>query len=123
MSHDTHTFENGKSLRIIGDGILIQPDKPPDVSKTGLIHFPDGAMEHTLNTGTILAYGKIKPRKRVKALPIPDLEKGLGVVYVRFVDEQHSNQQIRKTFDGAVRIKSTDVLMLYTRDEQERINR
>ena len=122
MDHRTHLLDNGQTLRTIGDDILVMPDDRPETTASGLLHYPGGSMEHTLTTGTILAFGVIKPKKKEgPGVPIPGLELGLKCVFVRFVTEQNSNKQIRKNYEGVVRLKRTDVLVVYTKDEHERI--
>lgn len=122
MDHRTHQLDSGEGIRTIGDDILVMPDPLPTESESGLIHFPGGAMEHTLGTGTILAYGVIKPKKKKgPGVPVPGLEVGLKCVFVRFVAEQNSNKQMRASYEGTIRLKRTDVLVVYTEDEHERI--
>lgn len=115
---DTYTTKNGEKIRLINNSILVKPDPTPD--RKGLIHFPDGSMEHVLNTGEVVAVG-YEETKKGRRYPIPDLEPGEKVVFVRFLAEQDSNKQVRRMMDGTVRIRPSDVLLVYTPDEQDRV--
>jgi len=120
VSHEVYTLEDGVQIRMLGDAILVRPDDPADRSASGLVLYPNGAMEHVMATGTILAFGSISPKKGPRT-PIPGLEVGLKVCYVRFLAEQESNKQIRVRYKGAIRIKQSDILLVYTPDEQSRL--
>ncbi len=115
-------FENQDTvLRLIGSDVLVELDPSQDRSQSGLIHFPDGAMEHVNQSGTIRAFGT-RQLKNGDRIPIPDLEVGLKCVFVRFRKEQHTNLQIRKLFgDNFVLLKPEDLFFVYTEDEHDRI--
>lgn len=126
--NDTYTHTDGRRIRAMKDAILVKPDPPPTHSASGLIEYAPSAMEHVMNTGTIVAFGFTRVGKKQFELPIPDIEVGEKVVFVRFLAEQESNKQVRKMFDtddgtGIIRIQPKDVLLVYTADEHDRINR
>jgi co-chaperonin GroES (HSP10) len=125
---DTHTFKDGRTLRLIGDRVLVKTDPDQTETSSGLIEFPGGSMEHAYSTGTILAFGWIKEKKlpgttRTKPLeeptPIPELEVGQKCCFIRFLKLQDSNKQLRERFeDDIVALKPEDLLFLYTGDIQ-----
>jgi co-chaperonin GroES (HSP10) len=120
-AHDVHVFEDGTRLRVVGDSILVNPDIPADRTASGLILYPDGSMEHVLNTGTVLAFGTTRPKRKGQPVPIPGLEKGLKLAFVRFVAEQDSNKQLRIRYRGVIRLKVSDVLVVYPPEEHARV--
>ena len=118
---DQYTFENGETLRLTNNGILVKMDPVP--GEKGKIHFPEGAMDHVNMTGTILAFGYIKERplpdttktKPIKPFPIPDLEVGEKVCFVRFLRLQDSNKKFREMFDdNIITIKPEDILFVFS---------
>jgi co-chaperonin GroES (HSP10) len=119
---DTHKFSNGKKLRMLGSNVLIRKDREAGVSESGLIHFPDGAMEHVINTGEVLAFGS-KRLKDGSSIPIPELEVGMHVAFTRFLAEQDSNKQIRALFgeDDVIKIGPTDILVAWPKGVDARI--
>lgn len=130
---DTYELEDGSQLRLTptkAGSLLVKPDVPPEQSQGGIL-FPNGAMTDVNNTGTIVAVGKMLPKKTKKRKdgttpqPFypPGLEPGDKVMFVRFLAEQESNKQIRHQYGGAIRIKPMDVLLVYTPDEEHRFTR
>jgi co-chaperonin GroES (HSP10) len=120
MTHDTYTTPEGTKIRILGNRLLVKIDEPPKSSSSGLIVYPNGAMEHVNNTGTILAFGTIW--KGAERIPIPGLEVGLKVVFVRFLAEQHTNKNIQHTLGaGMIQLAPSDIQLLYTPDEQSKL--
>ncbi len=124
--HHTYTFEDGTRLRVLGDAILVKPDPVQTHSASGLIEFADGAMEHTLLTGTILAFGMHKLKNGTR-IPLnkahPDLAVGRKLVFVRFLKEQHTNKTWAEMFEGAIRLTITDAMLVYDPEEQDRLLR
>lgn len=117
--HDTHTFDSGTKLRVMGDAILVMPDDPPEETSTGII-YASGAMEHAYNTGTILAFGTTRDEDGNKE-PISGLEVGRKVYFVRFLAEQESNTQIRHMYEGVIRIKTSDAILVFDEEDRGRI--
>jgi co-chaperonin GroES (HSP10) len=123
MSHTTHELDDGTVLRVMGDGILVQPDEPPTESKGG-IQYPDGHMEHPLNTGTVLAYGYMRDKKgRHRPYPIPDLKVGDKVGFIRFLAKQNTNIQMSEVYDGVIRLTPRDVIFVCDPDDVDRVMR
>lgn len=122
MTHDTYTTSEGTKIRILGNRLLVKIDEPPKQSSSGLIIYPSGAMEHVNNTGTILAFGTIW--KGVERIPIPGLEVGMKVMFVRFLADQHTNKNIQHVLGtGLIQLAPSDVQLLYTPDEQNKLFR
>lgn len=122
MSHpeDTYVTSDGTKIRILGNRLLVKIDKPPTASKDGLIIYASGAMEHANNTGTIVAFGTIW--KGSERIPIPGLQVGQKIVFVRFLAEQHTNKNIRHTFgEDLIQLAPSDVQLMYDPQEQDKI--
>jgi co-chaperonin GroES (HSP10) len=119
---DTYVTPDGTKIRILGNRLLVQIDEPPSVSANGLILYPSGAMEHANNTGTILAFGTIW--KGAERIPIPGLEVGQKIVFVRFLAEQHTNKNIRHTLGkDLIQLAPSDVQLMYDPSEHDKILR
>lgn len=117
---DSYTTKSGNTLRVINDNILIKVDPAPEKSASGLILFPNGSMEHALNTGTVVAFGYswIKTSDGPKRIPLPDLEIGMRVVFIRFLAEQDSNKQVQAIIEkDLIRIKTNDIMLAFPPDE------
>ncbi len=121
-----HKFEDGVTVRLLGDSLLVQPDPPQTSTSSGLIHFADGSMEHVLLTGTILAMG-YKELEDGTLMPLsevdPELKLGRKIVFVRFLKDQQTNLQWSELFDGAIRLRLTDVMLAFDEEDEERILR
>lgn len=127
MDHNEYMTKNGK-LRLINHRVLVKTDPAQDRSSSGLIHFPDGAMEHTLKTGTIVAFGFMREgfeqKPVTKNVPIPGLEVGMKCAFVRFLEKHHSNVQLQEMLDEDLMIvQPSDLLLVFTPDEMDRILR
>lgn len=122
MTHDTYTTPEGTKIRILGNRLLVKIDELAKTSASGLIVYPNGAMEHVNNTGTILAFGTIwKGNERI---PIPGLEVGLKVMFVRFLADQHTNKNVQHVLGaGLIQLAPSDVQLLYTPEEQSKLFR
>jgi len=122
-SQDTAVTQSGVKLRVTGNGILISPD-PPDKGKStshGTLYFPDGAMEHVLLKATVMAVGTEKRTKKGKEAPIEGLSVGDRIVFVRFLAQQHSNLQMQDRYGGLVRIKPSDVIVVFGPEDEDKV--
>jgi len=114
-SHDSYTLPDGRVVRMMNSNILVRKDKPAEVSASGLIHYGN-AMEHTNNTGTILAYGyyNTEDGRRIPLDEVYDLAVGLKCVFIRFLADQHTNEQIREHFgEDIIRLQPNDLQLVY----------
>lgn len=114
--HDaqTHTFEDGTSLTLRGDNILVRADPPPTTAGNGLIHLPGSAAEHPFNTGTILAFGtrELKDGRRVPLSE--DIHIGDRCMFIRYLSEQETNKDIRATFGKDIfRLRIRDIIFCF----------
>jgi co-chaperonin GroES (HSP10) len=120
--YDTYVTPEGKKIRILGNRLLVRIDKPQEMTSSGLIIYASGAMEHVNNTATILAFGTIWNGN--ERIPIPGLEVGLKIMFVRFLAEQHTNQNIRHILgEDLIQLAPSDVQLLYTPDEHDKLFR
>lgn len=125
-AHDSYTLPDGGVLRMLNSNILVRKDKPAEKSASGLIHYATNAMEHTNNTGTILAYGyyNTKNGRRVPLDQVYDLAVGMKCVFVRFLADQHTNEQIREYFgDDVIRLQPNDLQLVYDPEDEGRLFR
>lgn len=120
--HDHYRFEaEDKTLRILGNDVLVELDPTQDRSASGLIYFPDGAMEHVNQTGTIRAFG-YHTLKSGGRIPIRDLAVGLKCVFVRFRKEQHTNLLVRQLFgERFILLKPSDLHFVYDAEDHDRV--
>lgn len=120
--HDTFVTESGVSIRMLHNNILVRIDKPSEKSRSGMILYPSGAMEHANNTGTIVAFGYEYAPKGTEPRPIHGLEVGLKVLFVRFLAEQHTNETVRELLgEDLIRLQPNDIQLVYTPDDEDRI--
>lgn len=118
--NDSYTTKSGNTLRVINDNILVAVDPLPEMSASGLVLYPNGSMEHVHNTGTVVAFGYtwIETADGPKRIPLPELEVGMRVVFIRFLAEQDSNKQVRLIAEeDVIRIKPNDILLTFPPDE------
>ena len=121
MPQESYTFSSGRTITLINDHILIDPDpESPEIGDTGLIR-PEGAYEHVYNLGTVKAVGlekeklladttKTKPLKDPR--PIPDIHVGERCCYIRFHVEAGSNKMLREIGDGMILLRSRDLIFM-----------
>lgn len=122
--HDSYTLPDGSVLRMMNSNILVRKDKPAEISPSGLVLYPNGAMEHVNNTGTILAFGyyNTEDGKRVPLNEVYDIAVGLKCVFVRFLADQHTNEQIREQFgEDLIRLQPNDLQLVYDPEDHGRI--
>lgn len=102
--------------------IAVKMDQAPNMSASGLIHFAPSAMDHVNNTGTVLAVGNVHAKKGT-VYPIPGIEPGDRVVVLRFLEEQATNRGVQHALgeDGVVIVSPSDIMVVYTEDEHERL--
>lgn len=119
-AHDTYITPEGTKIRIMGNRLLVKIDKPSEKTASGLILYPGGAMEHANNTGTILAFGTIW--RGAERIPIPGLEIGLKVLFVRFLAEQHTNENFQHLVGpGLIQMAPNDIQLIYSPDDEHRV--
>lgn len=122
--HDSYALPDGRVLRMTNSNILVRKDKPAQTSASGLIHYPGNAMEHVNNTGTILAFGyyNTKDGRRLPLSDVYDLAVGLKCVFIRFLADQHTNEQIREQFDDdLIRLQPNDLQLVYDAEDHDRL--
>lgn len=122
--HDSYTLPDGRVLRMMNSNILVRKDKPAEVSASGLIHYANNAMEHTNNTGTILAYGyyNTEDGRRVPLDEVYGISVGLKCVFIRFLADQHTNEQIREQFgEDLIRLQPNDLQLVYDPEDQDKL--
>jgi co-chaperonin GroES (HSP10) len=116
-AHDTYTMSDGTKLRLLNNDILVRVDEAPSQSSGGIL-FPQGSVDDVNNTGTVVAFGYEKTKKGLR-VPIRELEVGLKVVFVRYLENQTTNEHIQERFEeGLIRLQPTDVLVAYTKDDE-----
>lgn len=122
--HDTYEATNGKVVRLINDDILVRMDPLEEKTKGGLVipeTVGDRGDQGIMVTGTVLAYGYVETKKAGK-IPIPGVEIGQRVVFIRFYAEQHSNKQIQERIEeGVIRMKAADILFTYDESDADKV--
>ena len=119
--HDSYTLPDGRVVRMLNSNILVRKDKPAEATASGLIHYAPNALEHANNTGTILAYGyyNTKDGKRLPLDQVYDIAVGLKCVFIRFLADQHTNEQIREQFgEDIIRLQPNDLQVVYDPEDE-----
>lgn len=121
--HDTYLTPSGLKIRMLGKNILVKIDKPAEKTESGLILYPSGAMEHANNTGTVVAFGyEYIGETSVEPVPLRDIEVGMKVLFVRFLADQHTNENMQYLLgEGLIRLQPSDIQLAYTPDEERRL--
>lgn len=116
MSHSTYTGPEG-TIRVMGDGVLVRMKEERRQTAGGLV-IPDSAYGDQVATGVVLAYGTIRTKKGV-TIPIPDINVGDGIAFVKAYKAVPHNKELRKDVGGEiVLIKARDVLAVWGADEE-----
>lgn len=112
--YDTHKFADGRALRVINDVIFVRPVDDERVTGGGLLLTAD---QHPYHVGEVLAFGYHTVKKTGVKVPlntlIPDLAVGKWAYYIKYLGDQHSNVRIQEDFDGAIKIASMDIILLF----------
>lgn len=117
FEHYEYQLKRGDVLRVLGNNLLIRPD-PVLTQSAGGILFPEDAIEHVYNTGTVLATGFVLSLAPYHT-PVPGIKKGDRVFFVRFLAKQDSNIQLgARLGEDIIRIRPSDVLFMFD-DEDE----
>ena len=106
------------NIKPIGDHILIEVDPETDqiATETGVkLYKPQGACEHVLNTGVVLATGP--GIKGAKGIQPTGVEPGDGIVFIKFVATYTETGKSIQHAIGKNRsiIKPNDILLVYDR--------
>lgn len=118
---DTYVTKNGKTIRLINENILIRADPDEDRIRNGTI-LPKGCYDNPYNTGVVLAVGKKlvvhrDEKKKIigtELIPLPGVQVGDGVFFIRFLDIQDSNKAFQDLYEpGVIRIKTSDIILLF----------
>lgn len=113
MEQNKHTTANGKTITLIGPWLLVRP-APREMKTAGGIILTAGAENSAsmTNHGEVVAVGQMTNRKDGGRYPIPGIKVGDHIVYIKYLEAQHTNEYIIKEFEGLVRIGPTDVLLV-----------
>jgi hypothetical protein len=112
-------LSNGTRIRITGNNLLVRPD--PEPKQVGLIHLPDGVCEGVMNTGVVLARGYVMAKAEFHT-PIPGIQKGNRVAFIRFLAKQDSNTQLSARLgESVIRIRASDVTLVFDDEDLPRI--
>lgn len=100
------------------DRILVQMDPLPDKIGSGLLFRPnEDAHETILGTGVVISTGPGKyPKNSDERIPV-GVEPGEGVVFIRYLEKTHTNQQLAQHLDNdQIIVQPNDILLVYDRD-------
>lgn len=106
-------------IRPMNDNILIQVDPEANqiATESGVtLYKPDGACEHVLNTGVVLATGPGRKYDSGKIVPT-GVEPGDGVLFIKFIATYtETGKSIQHVIGkNKAMIKPGDVLLVYDR--------
>lgn len=120
MNH-IYTTADGQKVRVLGNNVLVRPDKQPKESKGGII-IPDNVIDGLHITGEVLALGFLTGARAEAYTPIPDLKVGDRVLYVRFLERTDSNGQMQRVLgDDLIRIRPADILLVLDSEDLNRL--
>lgn len=110
-----------KDLRVIGNRLLVRVDKPPERSKGGIIFaHPEAADPHA--TGTVEAVGYLTTPKAGTRTPIPDINVGDRVLFVRLLAITDSNPKLQTLLDDdVICIRPADIILLFADGDLSRV--
>lgn len=112
-------LRDGRRIRVTGNNLLVRPD--PEPKQVGLIQLPDGACEGVMNTGVVMARGYVMAQAEFHT-PIPGIEQGDRVAFVRFLAKQDSNVQLTERLgEPVIRIRASDVSLVFDEEDLPRI--
>jgi co-chaperonin GroES (HSP10) len=101
----------------VGNNILVVKDPIAQVTRGG-IHLPSVLSgEDMSNTGTIVAVGHLTTPKAAFRTPIPGLQQGMGVTFVKFHEKQNTNEYLLELSPGLLRLRPADVFLTFDREE------
>ncbi len=116
---NAYTTADGRRLRVVGKNMLVKIDPPQEVTRGGIV-IPDSAHADIYATGTIVAVGTIPVTYKSESgkllgwarVPIPDVEVGTRVLFIKFLGIQDSNKKVRELLgDDIFRITATDIVL------------
>lgn len=119
-------LEDGRTIRILGDNILVQRIKLPETYEGGKI-IVRREKEDATAIGKILAVGKhavIKPKVDGPThIPIDILEPGMMCAFLWFYAERHTNQLISGTLgEGIITLKPPDIALVWQGNEKYEVS-
>jgi len=108
-------------IRPLNDNILIQVDAEVDkiATESGVtLYKPQGACEHVLNTGVVLATGAGKKHSSGKIVPT-GVAPGDGVLFIKFVASYTETSKAVQHVIGKNKaiIKPNDILLVFDREK------
>lgn len=118
--HNTYESKSGKVI-LINEDVLVRRLPLRTQTESGIL-LPETAGElgeaGIMASGVILAYGFVLPKKLGRKIPIPQLNVGDHVVFIRFLAEQHTNKYMQHVVEKDVfRIKPQDILLIHGPEE------
>ncbi len=109
----TYTTPEGKTLTVLGPWLLVKPEPWAETTLGGIVLTPNGqAMNSKMNRGTVVAVGTLDNKKGGGRYPIPDIGVGDHVLFIKYIEKQHTNEYVAAEFDGLVRLGPTDILLV-----------
>lgn len=107
-----------KDLKVMNGRVLVRMDPDKEMVSSGLLVKPEGAHEHVLRTGEVVQVGLGKRSKKTdERLPM-SLEKGEGVVFIRFLADTRTAESIQHHIGkDHVLLEEGDILLAYDRKE------
>lgn len=123
---NTFTLPDGRTLRIIGDNILVERIRLPNTYKDSTI-IVNREKEDATAIGIIRAVGQ-HPVKRPRedgpvSIPIDILEPGMNCAFLWFYAERHTNLQVQERIgDNLIFLKASDITLIWPKGEEHEIS-
>jgi len=125
---ESNKFElkDGRTIRVLGDNILVQRIKLPETYEGGKI-IVRREKEDATAIGRILAVGKhtvIKPKPDGPThIPIDILEPGMMCAFLWFYAERHTNQLVSELLgEGIIALKPPDISLVWSGNEKHEVS-
>ena len=111
----------GVVARLVGNALLVRPDPEPTETRGGII-VPGLGNASLHHTGEVVAVGYVKGKRMLERAPVPGVEVGDRILYVRLLSLTAGNPEIKRILDdNVVFIRPADVLLTFAAEDVSRL--
>lgn len=102
---------DGRTLKLTGPRILVEV--LPGPKKLGVIELPDNVAASNYSHGKVLAVG-VRQLRDGRSIPLEGVRPGDRCVFVRFVANIHTNEQVQDRLgENIIIVEPKDLLLVY----------
>lgn len=118
---NTCKLPDGRTLRVIGNNILVERIPVPTKTAGGII-ISNPEREDATALGIIRAVGRLVTKKGTE-VPIDVLEPGMKCAFLWFYAERHTNQMVQQVIgENFVFLKWEDISLIWPADEEHAVS-